>query len=93
MDFLTRMMLLAGAFMNICALAYLLGIAYIAPLAFSGVVVRQQSMLLLMSIVIVVSTLLSWFLFNRHQAIASLVFMYAWWVVGIWFINSLIASL
>lgn len=86
-----QMLLIAGAFMNICALAYLVGIAYIAPLAY-GSVVRDEFLLIAFSIIVTASTLLAWYFYRRQDNMTALIFMYAWWIGGIWFINSLIRA-
>jgi hypothetical protein len=90
-ELVVDMLLIAGAFMNICALAYLIGIAYVAPLAF-GSVVRDEFLLVAFSMIVMASTLLAWFFFRRNDRLVALLFMYAWWIGGIWFINSLIRA-
>lgn len=86
MDLATRTLLIAGAFLNLCALAYLLGIAYIVPLAFSRTA-GDQMLLLFFSALITLSTLLSWYYFRRDNPIIATVVMYAWWLAAIWFLN------
>lgn len=89
MELFTRTFLIAGAILNLCAIACLLGIAYVIPLAYPQAKADEFSVLFTGTLIIA-STLLSWFFFRRDSQVIALVFMYAWWIVGVWFINRLI---
>lgn len=89
MDLITRTFLIAGAILNLCAMACLFGIAFIIPLAYPNTKTDEVSVLFV-STLIVASTLLSWYFFRREFQGFALLLMYAWWIVGVWFINRLI---
>lgn len=89
MELIVRTLLLAGAFINMCAIACLLGIAYIIPMAYPGVHADEFSVLLVGGL-IVASTLLAWLFFRRDSELVAVICMYAWWIAGVWFINRLI---
>ena len=89
MELITRTLLIAGAFLNMCAIACLLAIAYIIPLAYPKVHADEFSVLLTGAL-IVASTLGSWVFFRRGAEGIALVCMYVWWIAGVWFVNRLI---
>lgn len=91
LDLITRTLLIGGALMNISALAYLLGIAYVLPLAYGQARGDELSMLFFATL-ITASTVFSWFCFRADRPLLALICMYAWWVVGAWFITALIKS-
>lgn len=90
MDLVVRTLIIAGAIINLCAIACLFGIAYILPLAYPQRHAPDEFSVLFVGALIVISTYFSWFSFQREFPGIALVVMYAWWLVGIWFINRLV---
>lgn len=88
MDLVTRTLLIGGAFLNLCALAYILGMAYIIPMAF-GRARSDEMFLFLFSTLIILSSVVSWIFFQRDNRLLAMIFMYAWWIAAVWFVNRL----
>lgn len=88
MELVIRTLIIAGAILNICAIACLFGMAYILPLAYPGTKTDEFSVLLVGAL-IVASTFFSWVFFQRGSQVIALVLIYAWWLAGIWFVNQL----
>lgn len=82
MEWIILMCLMAGVFINLCLVAYILGILYAVPLAFGA---DYDPPSLLISLVgIIVTTVLAVQLYRRGRYVMAFCVLYGWWMV-VWF--------
>lgn len=88
MEWIVLMCLMAGVFINLCIVAYLLGILYVFPIAFGPGEYDPPSLVIAL-LGIFITTALSIHWYQKRHFIAAFCVLYGWWICVVWLLHRL----
>lgn len=88
MEWIILMSLMAGIFINLCLVAYIIGILYVFPMAF-GPGEYDPPSLILSLIGIFITTVLAVRFYQQGHFIRAFVALYGWWLCMGWMLHRL----
>lgn len=87
MEWIVLMSLMAGIFINVCLVAYILGVLYVFPMAFGTDYDPVSLWVSLLGIILTTGLAIYWYQ-HRHFVRAFCV-LYGWWICVVWMLHRL----
>lgn len=87
MEWIVLMSLMSGIFINLCLVAYILGILYVFPLAFGGE--YDPPSLIISLIGIILTTVLAVYWYQQRRFMEAFFVLYGWWFCMGWMLRRL----